>query len=118
MKFKTLIPLILLLSSCVSVEFVRKDMIPTKQAVLRYLPPSSDKREAEAREEIKKQVTAFCGGDYTVTKEYQELSPRSSSVGIGTGFSNGGSSIIFSSANRTETMYNFVEVVCKQKENQ
>ena len=80
---------------------------------MRYLPPSSDAREAEAREQITKQATAFCGGEFNITKEYQALSPRSSSVGIGTGFSTGGSSIIFSSANRSETMYNFVELVCK-----
>jgi hypothetical protein len=115
MNMKYLAALVLIFTSgCVSVEFVRKDITPTKQAILRYLPPSSEKREAEARELLKKQATEFCGGEYNITKEYQALAERSSSVGIGTGFSTGGgSSIVFSSANRHETMYNFVELVCK-----
>ena len=99
---------------CVSVEFVRKDLLPTKQALLRYLPPSSEKREAEARELLKKQATEFCEGEYDITKEYQAMAERSSSVGVDTGFNaGGGANIIFSRTHRHETMYNFVEVICK-----
>lgn len=115
MKISAFILLLLfLISGCISVEFVRKDILPEKKAVLRHSPPSSSEREAEYREEVKKQATEFCSGEFQITKEYQARDISDTSVGIGTGFGIGShSSIMIGGSRPTTTMYNFVEVTCK-----
>jgi hypothetical protein len=115
MKIRNLILLLLLLTSgCVSVEFVRKDLTPEKKAILRYSPPSSEKKDAEYREEVKKKASEFCGGDFQIVKEYQERDISDSSVGVGTGFGFGNHSSIMIGGSRPNTsMYNFVEISCK-----
>jgi hypothetical protein len=37
--------LFVLTSGCTTVEFVRKDVVPTKQAILRHAPPSNHQRD-------------------------------------------------------------------------
>ncbi|MCC2679570.1 MAG: hypothetical protein K0R29_2146 [Pseudobdellovibrio sp.] len=114
MKLKGLIlSLLFLTSGCVSVEFVRKDFNPEKKAILRHTPPSNEKRNAEYRDLIKQKASEFCGGEYTVTKEYQAQDISDSSVGVGTGFGFGNhSSIMIGGSRPTTSMYNFVEVSC------
>lgn len=115
MKKKLSLCLILLgISGCTTIEFVRKDLSPRRQAIVRFVPPSNTKREADYREELKKQATAFCGGGYEITKEYQAREETGSSAGVGTGFGIGSSSSIFvGGSDRGTAMYNFVEFVCK-----
>lgn len=116
MKISTVSALIilLLLTGCTTVEFVRKDLTPKKQAVVRYSPTSSDSKEAKYKDEVKRQALLFCGTDYEITKEYQARDEANSSAGIGTGFGiGGGSSLFISGANRSTVMYNFVEFSCK-----
>lgn len=100
-------------SGCTTVEFVRKDFTPQRTAVLRYLPPSSPKRETDYRMEINKQATNYCGGAFNITKEYQAREETGSSAGLGTGFGIGNSGSIFvGGSDRTTAMYNFVELTC------
>ena len=99
---------------CTTVEFVRKDITPRKQAVLKYAPASSPEREAKYRIEVNKQAANFCGGEFDITKEFQAREETGSSAGIGTGFGIGSSSSIFvGGSDRSTAMYNFVEVACK-----
>jgi len=114
-NFLLLLLLLFLICGCTTVEFVRKDLTPTKQAILRYSPPSSAKSEAEYREEVKKQATEFCGGDFQITKEYQAREESGSSAGAGTGFSMGSGTIFLGGSNRNTSMYNFVEVACNTR---
>jgi hypothetical protein len=105
-----------LLTACTTVEFVRKDLSPQKQGILRYAPTSSEKREAEYREKIKKAATDFCGGDFDITKEYQarEYTGHSSGVGVGTGFGVGVGGIAIGTGQQSTAMYNFIEFTCKK----
>ena len=103
-----------LLSGCTTVEFVRKDLTPSKKAVVRYSPSSSPSSEAKYRDELKKQAMGFCGGDFEITKEYQAKDETGTSTGLGTGFGVGAASSIFIGGSRGNTaMYNFVEFSCK-----
>ena len=113
---KSLCTLVLLLASCTTVEFVRKDLTPEKKAVLRYSPPSSEKRAADDRAELDKQARKFCGSDFKITKEY-EAREQSGSTGIGTGVTTGvgfgvGGVMIGNSVPTTE-MYHFVDITCQ-----
>jgi hypothetical protein len=99
---------------CTTVEFVRKDLTPQKQGILRYTPPSNANREAEYKNEVNKKAQEFCGGDFNITREYQAMEESRSSVGVGTGFGIGRqSSVLIGGAGPRESMYNFVEFVCK-----
>ena len=115
MKKTILLPLTLLFTfSCShTVEFVRRDTSPQKQAVVRYYPTDNAEKEAKYREDFKKQATNYCGGDYTITKEYQARDESNTSAGVATGFGLGNSSVMFGGSGPRTTMYNFVEFVCK-----
>lgn len=102
-----------LICGCTTVEFVRKDISPSKRAILRYLPPSNSNREAKYQEEVRKKATDFCGGDFSITKEYQAREETGSSTGIGTGFGVGMGGIMVGGSNQNTAMYNFVEIECK-----
>lgn len=102
-----------LVSSCTTVEFVRKDTSPVRQGILRHSPPSNDEKAQEYRKKVDEAAVGYCGGAYNITKEYQAMDEAKSSAGIGTGFGIGGSSSIFiGGSNRGSTMYNFVEFTC------
>lgn len=104
------------LAACTTVEFVRKDLTPRKQAVLRYPPQTDAKREGEYREKLNRQAAEFCAGPFKIEREYEALESedRSSGVrtGIGTGFGVGGGAIFVGGSNRSPTMYHFVELSC------
>ena len=105
---------VFLLGGCTTVEFVRKDFTPRRQAVLRYAPPGSENREVKYRIELSKQATDFCGGEFAITREFQAREETGSSAGLGTGFGIGGSGSIFvGGSDRSTAMYNFVEIACK-----
>ncbi len=103
-----------LLSACTTVEFVRKDLSPTKQAVVRYLPANSEKKEAKYKAEVNKKATSFCEGAYDITKEYQARENTGTSTGVGTGFGIGMGGIMLGSSQENTAMYNFVEFTCKK----
>lgn len=107
---------ILMLTGCTSVDFVRKDLTPTKQAVLRYPPQSDADGEAKHRAELTKKANEFCGGEFKIVKEYEALENNNDSgvrTGIGTGFGMGGGAIfIGGSSGGSERMYHFVEIAC------
>lgn len=105
---------VFILGGCTTVEFVRKDFTPRRQAVLKYAPPGSESREIKYRIELNKQATNFCSGEFDIAREFQAREETGSSAGIGTGFGIGSSGSIFvGSSDRSTAMYNFVEVVCK-----
>ena len=99
-----------LLTSCTTAEFVRKDTSPTKQGVIRY--PSNSSREEKYRNDLKKKVRDFCGGDYKITKEYQAREQVGSS-GMGTGMGIGMGGIFLGGSNVSTEMFNFVEFTCQ-----
>lgn len=106
--------LFVLLNSCTTVEFVRRDITPKRQAILKYTPQSKDSDETKYRMELNKKARDFCGGDFQITKEYQAREPSNSTVGIGTGFGIGSASSIFvGGADRGTSIYQFVEFDCK-----
>lgn len=103
-----------LLNGCTTVEFVRKDFSPRRQALLRYAPPSNEARSVKYRIELNKQAREFCGGEFETTREFQAREETGSSAGIGTGFGIGGSGSVFvGGSDRSTAMYNFVEIACK-----
>ena len=106
------------MSSCTTVEFVRKDITPQKQGILRYSPTSSPETENKYKTEVNKKAQQFCETDFTITKEYQAMGESKSSTGFGTGigFGNGGgasSSIMVGTSVPSNSMYNYVEFICK-----
>lgn len=114
MKNIILTTLLTLISSCTTVEFVRKDLTPEKKGVLRYAPPSDTKQELKYKAEVNKKATEFCGTDYKITREYQALDESDSSVGVGTGFGFGASNTMIIGGSRpTRSMANFVEFSCE-----
>lgn len=114
MKFRFIVlAALFLLSGCTSVEFVRKDFTPKKQATLRYPSQSSRSDDLKFREKISSEARNFCDGDYTITKEYQARDEGNSSVGVGTGFGLGTGSVFMGTSDRGSSMYNFAEVSCK-----
>lgn len=111
---KYVIVLLFILTSCTTVEFVRKDVTPQKQGVLRHSITSDEKKAAEYRAEVNKKAREFCGTDFTITKEYQAREEARSTAGIGTGFSIGRSSSLFiGGMGPSSSMYDFVEFMCK-----
>ena len=102
-----------ILSGCTTVEFVRKDITPKKQAVVRYLPTSNANKEAKYREEVKKQANGFCGGEFDITKEYQARQDTGTSTGVGTGLGFGMGGLMVGSTSANTAMYNFVEFSCR-----
>lgn len=115
MKEFTLFFIIYSLMACTTVEFVRKDLTPQKQGVLRHSLTSNEKKTAEYRAEINKKAGEFCGSEFTITKEYQAMDESRSTAGVGTGFGigRGGGSLFIGSAGSDRTMYNFIEFSCK-----
>jgi len=103
------------LTSCTTVEFVRRDITPVKGAILRYPPQSDPARQAKFRAEAEEKARGYCGGDFQISKEYEAMEerPGSSSVGVGTGFGYGRTGILIGGSSRSQTMYHFVEIVCK-----
>jgi hypothetical protein len=111
---KKLLLFLFVLSSCTTVEFVRKETTPHKQGVLRFSPPSSESKEAEYKAEAANKAREFCGGDFTITKEYQTLDQSRSTAGVGTGFGlGGGFGMVLGGSGPSQTMYNFIEFSCK-----
>ncbi len=102
-----------LVSGCTTVEFVRKDQTPQKQAVLRYPSQSNQSDDAKYREKLNRHARDFCGGEYSTTKEYQAREQSTSSVGLGTGVGFGAGSVFMGTSDRGSSMYNYVEVSCK-----
>lgn len=101
-----------LITGCTTVEFVRKDLSPTKKGVLRFAPTSSESRQVKYREEVQKKATEFCGGGFEITKEYQALQETGRSAGVGTGFGVGFGGVGIATTNHGTAMYNFVEFNC------
>lgn len=103
---------IFLFSGCTTVEFVRKDYSPTKQAIVRYSPSSSEKSRTKYRQEVDKQAKNFCEGNYQIVKEYQARDETGSSAGVGTGVGMGMGGVFIGGSSRNTAMYNFVEFTC------
>lgn len=101
------------LCACTTVEFVRKDMTPSKQAVVRYQPSSKPAKEAKYKNEVQKKAKEFCGGDFEITKEYQARQQTGASTGVGTGLGIGMGGIMVGASHDTSALYNFVEFACK-----
>lgn len=97
---------------CTTVTFVRKDLSPTKQAVLRYAPTDNAKKEEKYKAKVASESRQFCGGDYSVMKEYQARENTGTSTGVGTGFGVGFGGIALGSSQSNTAMYNFVEISC------
>lgn len=105
---------ILVLSSCShTVEFVRRETSPTKQAVVRYSPTDKPETEAKYRDDLKKKATSYCDGDYMITREYQARDESNSSAGLATGFGIGNGAVMVGGSGPRTAMYNFVEFACK-----
>lgn len=101
------------LCGCTTVEFVRKDVTPQKQGILRHSTTSNPKREAEYKEKVNEKAREYCGGDFQITREYEARDVSSSSVGVGTGFGFGrSSSVLVGGSAPTQNMYSFVEFTC------
>lgn len=105
-----------LFCGCTTVEFVRKETYPQKQAVLRYQPSSKPSKEAKARNEVEKKARDFCGGDYEITKEYQARQNTGASTGVGTGLGIGMGGIMVGASQDNSAMYNMVELSCKSRQ--
>lgn len=113
-KLRLITSLWLIFSGCShTVEFVRRDTSPTKQAVVRFYPTDKPETEAKYREDLKKKATHFCNGDYIITREYQARDESNSSAGIATGVGIGHGSIMVGGSGPSTTMYNFVEFSCR-----
>jgi hypothetical protein len=104
---------LVLVSGCTTVEFVRKDFTPNKQATLRYPAQSSQIDDTKYRKKLNTEAIEFCGGEYIITKEYQAREVGSSAVGVGTGVGIGAGSIFMGTTDRGSSMNNFAEISCK-----
>lgn len=101
------------LCSCTSVEFVRKDISPTKQGILRHFPASNEAKAAEYKALVDEKAREYCGGNFKITKEYQALGESRTTAGVGTGFGIGRrSSFMIGGTGPSERMYHFVEFDC------
>lgn len=101
-------------SSCShTVEFVRRETTPQKKAVIRYYPTDKPETEAKYRDDLQKKATDFCGGPFTITREYQARDESSSSAGVTTGFGFGNSAVMIGGSGPRTSMYNFVEFFCE-----
>lgn len=105
-------PVFLVIAGCTTVDFVRKDISPQKQGILRHSPPSDAAKAEKYRAEVDKKATEFCGGKYHVTREYQAEDISNTSTGVGTGFGYGGAGILIGTSTPSRSLYNFVEFVC------
>lgn len=106
----------LVLAGCSTVDFVRKDLSPHKQGVLRYTPTSSTDREAKLKDQVGKKAGEFCAGPFEITKEYQAREDTGSGAGVGTGFGFGGGGLLIGTSTRNTALYNFVEFKCAAKD--
>lgn len=108
--------MILALTGCTTVEFVRRDLTPSKKAILRYSIPSDANSDTKYRAELDKKAKSFCGEKYKIAKEY-EAREDSGSTGVGTGVSTGigigAGAIMIGGSRPTTTMYHFVEIECE-----
>ena len=106
--------LALAICGCTSVEFVRKDISPTKQGILRHSPPSNEAKAAEYKVLVEEKAREYCGGNFKITKEYEALGESRTTAGVGTGFGVGRrSSILIGGSGPSERMYHFVEFACQ-----
>lgn len=113
-KLILIAPVLLFLTGCShTVEFVRRDTSPQKQAVVRYSPTEKPDVEAKYRDDLQKKATQFCGGDYQITREYQARDESRSSAGVATGVGFGSGAIMVGGGGPSTSMYNFVEFTCK-----
>lgn len=104
-------------AGCTTVDVVRREITPTKQLVVRYVPQSNPDKEAKRRDLVNQKAREFCGGEFHITREYEALEETggSTGVGIGTGFGyNRGFGTVFSvgTAARNTQMYRFVDIAC------
>lgn len=114
MKKLFLLPFLFCFAACATVEFVRKDTSPKKQAVVRHSPASTPEKEAKYREEVAKKANEFCGSSgFDITKEYQARE-ESGSTGVSTGLGVGmGGAFSIGAAHRNTSMSNYVEFTCR-----
>ncbi|MEZ0391066.1 MAG: hypothetical protein ACAH59_02545 [Pseudobdellovibrionaceae bacterium] len=99
--------------ACTTVEFVRKDLTPRKEGILRHNPASSPERETEYREKVNAKAREFCGGDFTITREYEALAEARTTAGIGTGVGIGSrGSVTIGGIGPSESTYHFTEFIC------
>jgi hypothetical protein len=103
-----------LVTSCTTVEFVRKDTSPHKQGILRHAPTSSKEKEEKYRAKIDNAAKEFCGGPYQITKEYEAKAEMNVSTGLGTGFGFGHGAFMLGSSTPSQQMYDFVEFTCNE----
>lgn len=113
MQRLTIILALVFCSACTSVTFVRKDIAPQKQAVLKYPSTSDTKKEEKYKSKLNKEVHQFCGGDFVIKKEYQAREYTGTSSGVGTGFGVGFGGVMLGASQNDTAMYNFVEVSCQ-----
>lgn len=105
-------------SGCTTVEFVRKDLTPKKQAVVRYPPQSNPEKEQKFRNELNERATEFCAGPFEITKEYEALTESAAGPIVGTGFGLGhhrrgfGTGVFLGGSGSNERTYHFVELSC------
>lgn len=117
MKKIILFSMLLSSVSCTTVTFVRKDFSPQKQAVLKYSPTDDAKKEEKYKAKVAEESRKFCGGDYTINKEYQAREATGTSTGVGTGFGVGFGGVLLGTSQSNTAMYNFVEVSCNSSRN-
>lgn len=105
--------ILLFISACTSVEFVRKETSPERKGLIRHFPTTDQEKAAEYRVKVNKAANDFCGGEFNISREFQAREESGSGVGTGVGFGSGGGSIFLGGSNRGSTMYNYVEIICR-----
>jgi hypothetical protein len=100
---------------CTTVEFVRKDLMPDKKAVLKYPTTDSDKKASKYQEKVQEKAMQFCGGGYEVEKQYQAREETGTSTGFGTGLGTTNAGVLVGTSRSNTAMYNFVEIACLGK---
>lgn len=113
MQRLTILFVLIICSGCTSVNFVRKDFTPQKQAVLKYQATSDSNKDQKYKNKVDKEARQFCGGDFAITKEYQAREYTDTSSGVGTGFGVGFGGVMLGASQSDTAMYTFVEVACK-----
>jgi hypothetical protein len=106
--------ILIFVSGCTTVEFVRKDTSPHKQGLLRYLPSSSSSKMEKYHNKAIKMASDFCGGKFKITKEYEALEQATTSTGVGSGIGFGSGGILVGTSAPSETMYKFIEFSCEE----
>lgn len=113
MRLFSLLLTLLFITGCTTVEFVRKETKPQKQAVLRYIPTDDERKEEKYREKVARKASNFCGGaNYAITREYQAREPTGYTTGVGSGMAVGMGGVFLGGSNASTRMYNFVEFTC------